>query len=93
MTKTAATILPTDNGEWGFWGTCERGGYDAAMAWEAASDALATAFDLTPMIAAVSVTMIVFSALFVLLIEWFFGVQRVLSGETRDDRTSQPAAA
>lgn len=38
-------------------------------------------FDLTPMIAAVAVTMIVFSALFVMLIERFFGVQRVLSGE------------
>ena len=52
------------------------------------------AFDLTPMIAAVSVTMILFSALFVLLIERLFGVQRVLSGETGDvRRTSQPAAA
>jgi putative spermidine/putrescine transport system permease protein len=52
------------------------------------------AFDLTPMIAAVSVTMILFSALFVLLIERLFGVQRVLSGETREERqTSQPAAA
>jgi putative spermidine/putrescine transport system permease protein len=53
------------------------------------------AFDLTPMIAAVSVTMIVFSAVFVLLIERLFGVQRVLSGETRgaDERREQPAAA
>jgi putative spermidine/putrescine transport system permease protein len=52
------------------------------------------AFDLTPMIAAVSVTMIVFSALFVLIIERAFGMQRVLSGETRgDDRVAQPAAA
>lgn len=40
------------------------------------------AFDLTPMIAAVSVTMIVFSALFVIVIERFVGVQRVLGGET-----------
>jgi putative spermidine/putrescine transport system permease protein len=39
------------------------------------------AFDLTPMIAAVSVTMIVFSALFVIVIERFVGVQKVLSGE------------
>lgn len=38
-------------------------------------------FDLTPMIAAVSVTMIVFSAAFVLIIERLFGVQRVLGGE------------
>ena len=42
------TILPTGNEAWGFWGTSTRNGYDAAMAWEAASDALATAFDLTP---------------------------------------------
>lgn len=38
-------------------------------------------FDLTPMVAAVAVTMIVFSAVFVLLIERFFGVQRVLAGD------------
>ncbi|MER2535161.1 MAG: ABC transporter permease [Rhizobiaceae bacterium] len=41
------------------------------------------AFDLTPMIAALAVTMIVFSAVFVLLIERFFGVQRVLAGEAQ----------
>jgi putative spermidine/putrescine transport system permease protein len=51
------------------------------------------AFDLTPMIAAVSVTMIVFSALFVLIIERMFGMQRVLSGETRDHRAARPTAA
>jgi putative spermidine/putrescine transport system permease protein len=52
------------------------------------------AFDLTPMIAAVSVTMIVFSALFVLIVERIFGMQRVLSGETRDDdRVARPTAA
>ncbi len=52
------------------------------------------AFDLTPMIAAVSVTMIVFSALFVLIIERLFGVQRVLSGDARGPgQTTQPAAA
>jgi hypothetical protein len=45
MTKT---IIPTANEAWGFWGTCGHNGYDQAMAWEAASDALATAFDLTP---------------------------------------------
>jgi hypothetical protein len=44
MTKM---ILPTANESWGFWGVCGRSGYDQAMAWEAASDALATAFDLT----------------------------------------------
>lgn len=48
------------------------------------------AFDMTPMIAAVSVTMIVFSATFVLVIERVFGVQRVLSGEI-GDRASQTA--
>ena len=42
------TILPSDNPEWGFWGTSERSGYDTAMAWEATGNALATAFDLTP---------------------------------------------
>ena len=47
MTKTK-TILPTNNPDWGFWGTSERNGYDVAMAWETAGDALATAFDLTP---------------------------------------------
>ena len=47
MTKTK-TMPPTDNAQWGFWGTSERNGYDAAMAWQAGGDALATAFDLTP---------------------------------------------
>jgi hypothetical protein len=42
------TILPTNNTEWGFWGTAGHNGYDQQMAWEAASDALATGFDLTP---------------------------------------------
>ena len=52
------------------------------------------AFDLTPMIAAVSVAMIVFSVLFVLIVERMFGMQRVLSGETRDDtRAARPTAA
>jgi hypothetical protein len=45
MTKT---IRPTANEAWGFWGICGHNGYDQAMAWKAASDALATAFDLTP---------------------------------------------
>jgi hypothetical protein len=42
------TILPTKNTEWGFWGTAGRNGYDQQMSWEAACDALVTAFDLTP---------------------------------------------
>ena len=41
------TILATNNTEWGFWGTAGRNGYDQQMTWEAVSDALATAFDLT----------------------------------------------
>lgn len=41
-------ILPTANTHWGFWGTSVRNGYDPDMAWQAASDALATAFDLAP---------------------------------------------
>jgi hypothetical protein len=42
------TIFPTKNTEWGFWGAAGRSGYDQQMTSEAASDALATAFDLTP---------------------------------------------
>lgn len=49
------------------------------------------AFDLTPMVAAVSVTMIVFSAAFVLIIERLFGVQRVLGGEMRDESQARAA--
>lgn len=40
-------ILPTANAEWGFWGTAERNGYDAALTWKAASQFLMGAFDLT----------------------------------------------
>ena len=40
-------ILPTENKEWGFWGTAERNGYDTALAWNAASQFLRSAFDLT----------------------------------------------
>lgn len=36
----------TQNPEWGFWGTATRNGYDPQMTWDAAADALATAFDL-----------------------------------------------
>jgi hypothetical protein len=42
------TIPSTNNTDWGFWGTAGRNGYDQQMTWEAVSDALATAFDLTP---------------------------------------------
>lgn len=45
MKKTE--ILPTENKEWGFWGTAERNGYDTALAWNAASQFLIGAFDLT----------------------------------------------
>ena len=38
---------PTNNEEWGFWGTAERNGYDTALAWNAASQFLRSAFDLT----------------------------------------------
>lgn len=50
-------------------------------------------YDLTPMVAAVSVAMIVVSAVSVLLIEWWFGVQQVLSGTERggDGRVAQAA--
>ena len=42
------TILPTANEVWGLWGTAGHNGYDQEMTWEAASDALATAFNLNP---------------------------------------------
>jgi putative spermidine/putrescine transport system permease protein len=48
-------------------------------------------FNLTPMIAAVSVTMIIFSAIFVLVIERLFGVQKVLGAEAGSDQ-SRPLA-
>lgn len=41
------TPLPTENPEWGFWGTSVRSGYDAPMAWDAASRVLAEAFSMT----------------------------------------------
>jgi hypothetical protein len=40
--------LPTNNTEWGFWGSAGRNSYDQQMTWEAVSDSLATAFDVTP---------------------------------------------
>lgn len=39
-------ILPTENKEWGFWGTVERNLYDAALTWNAASKFLIAEFDL-----------------------------------------------
>ncbi len=47
MKPATKTILPTANESWGFWGAAGHNGYDQQMTWEAASDALATAFDLT----------------------------------------------
>ena len=40
-------IFPTENKEWGFWGTAERNGYDAELTWNAASKLLIAEFDLT----------------------------------------------
>jgi len=40
--------LPTNNVEWGFWGTCKTVEYDAAMAWDTASHFFAKTFNLTP---------------------------------------------
>jgi len=48
-------------------------------------------YNLTPMVASVSVVMILFSALSVVLIERLFGVQRMLSGERTPP--SQPEVA
>ena len=40
------SALATQNPDWGFWGTATRNGYDPQMTWNAAAEALATAFDL-----------------------------------------------
>jgi hypothetical protein len=40
--------LPTNNEEWGFWGTSVSNGYDAAMTWDTASRFFAKTFNLTP---------------------------------------------
>jgi putative spermidine/putrescine transport system permease protein len=51
------------------------------------------AYDMTPMVTAASVIMITLSAISVMLIEWFFGVQRMLSGGVRGDQPQRPQAA
>jgi ABC-type amino acid transport substrate-binding protein len=43
-----AKPLPTQNEEWGFWGTCNQSGYDTAKAWNAASQFFIKIFNLTP---------------------------------------------
>lgn len=40
--------LPTNNEEWGFWGTSVSNGYDAALAWNTTSRFFAKTFNLTP---------------------------------------------
>ncbi len=40
-------ILPSENKEWGFWGTSVRNGYDAELTWDAANRFLIKEFDLT----------------------------------------------
>ena len=40
--------LPTNNEEWGFWGTSIHNGYDAAITWDTASRFFAKTFNLTP---------------------------------------------
>ncbi|MFN7402419.1 MAG: hypothetical protein ACK5R4_08825, partial [Alphaproteobacteria bacterium] len=40
--------LPTNNPEWGLWGTSISNGYDAALVWDATSRFLTKAFALTP---------------------------------------------
>ena len=47
-TLQPAKPLLTANPEWGFWGTCMHSGYDAPMAWNAASRFFARVFGLTP---------------------------------------------
>lgn len=41
-----ALTTATQNPDWGFWGTATCNEYDTQMTWDAAADALATAFDL-----------------------------------------------
>lgn len=41
-------ILPTQNTNWGFWGTSVSGGLNPTLAWETASRFLMKEFDLTP---------------------------------------------
>lgn len=50
------------------------------------------AYDFTPVVAAASVFMIVFSAVSVLVIERFFGLQRVLSGDVGGGGETPPRA-
>jgi hypothetical protein len=45
---TIETILPTENTDWGMWGTSTRGGYDVEMCWQVASRFLAETFKLKP---------------------------------------------
>ena len=40
--------LPTNNEEWGFWGTSVSNGYNAAMTWDTASRFFAETFNLSP---------------------------------------------
>jgi hypothetical protein len=40
--------LPTNNEEWGFWGTSVSNGFDAALTWDTASRFFAKTFNLTP---------------------------------------------
>ena len=42
------SVLPSRNRTSGFWATSVRNGFDADAVWAAASDALATVFDLQP---------------------------------------------
>ena len=39
--------LPTANKKWGFWGTCERSGYETQMAWNAISEHIVERYALT----------------------------------------------
>jgi hypothetical protein len=40
--------IPTENEQYGFWGTSVSNGYDAALTWDTASRFLSEHFDLTP---------------------------------------------
>lgn len=45
---TTTTILPTQNPEWGFWGTTDRAGFRADRGWDVASTMIAEATGCGP---------------------------------------------
>ena len=46
--SNAQQTLPTNNAEWGVWGTSQRSGYDQQMIWETTSCFFASTYQLDP---------------------------------------------